>query len=152
MSETARTSLPLPTRENDSVSANRLSGRIDPGHYVCRWRPLSLVTIISSALLCGGGYWLAIGRMEAVMAYLVINVSVGLIMTLAATAWGAVIALTESARAGSLFIVFPPYMFYYAATRWRWMAQPSILFVCGISLALTAIFAAARLLEQVQAS
>lgn len=122
----------------------------DPGKYVCRWRPFSLATIVGSALVCGGGYWLATGRLEAVMAYLLVCVTLGLIMTLAATAWGSMIALTESARAGTLFIVFPPYMFYYAATRWRWMAQPAVLFVCGIMLAIVSIFAAKELLEQLR--
>lgn len=84
------------------------------------------------------------------MAYLLVCVTLGLIMTLAATAWGSMIALTESARAGALFIVFPPYMFFYAATRWRWMAQPAVLFVCGITLAIVSIFAAKELLEQLR--
>lgn len=124
------------------------TARNDPGQYVCRWRPFSLATIAGSIVVCGGGYWLAKGRIETVMAYLMVCVTLGLIMTLAATAWGGVIALAESARTGALFIVFPPYMFFYAATRWRWMAQPSVLFVCGIALAIVSIFAAAQLLEQ----
>lgn len=124
--------------------------RRDPGQFVCPWRPFSWMTILGSVLLWGGGYWLAQSRMEAVIAYLLVGVSVGLIMTLAATAWGGVIALTESPRAGTLFIVFPPYMFYYAATRWRWMAQPTVLFVNGIALTLATIAAAAQRLETLQ--
>lgn len=148
MTDLVRQSAEQIVKQNGASSPTEPTARKDPGQFVCRWRPFSLVTILGSAVVCGGGYWLAKGRLEAVMAYLVVCVTVGLIMTLAAMAWASMIALTESARAGALFIVFPPYMVYYATTRWRWMAQPTVLFVCGIAVAIVSIFAAAELLEQ----
>ena len=121
--------------------------RKDPGQFVCPWKPFSLVTILTSALLLGGGYLTAQGAETwGVVTYVLICGTVGLMFTLAATAWGATISLTESARCGAWFVIFPPYVFYYAATRWKWMSQPSVLFLCGIGLAIGAILAGNQLL------
>ncbi len=123
--------------------------RTDPGRYVCPWKPLSFVAIAGSLALLGGGYALAQGRgAEFATAYLLICVTAGLMLTLAGTAWGSTIALTESAKCGTLFVMFPPYMFYYAATRWRWMSQPSVLFLCGIGLAAASLLTGKHLLGQ----
>lgn len=121
----------------------------DPGQYVCRWTPLSLVTVAGSLALLAGGY-LAARQLSTPwgLVYVLTCVIVGLMLTLAATAWGVTIALAESPQCGTWFVLFPPYVLYYAATRWRWMAQPSILFLCGIGLAVGAILAGTPLLQR----
>jgi|GEM_PF-3822595 len=125
----------------------------DPGRYVCSFRALTAVTTFATLVLLGGGYALVRGRdTNWIFGYVLFCVIIGLMQTLAATAWGAAIAMTESGRCGSLFVLFPPYMFYYAATRWRWMAQPSILFLSGLGLALGGLYAGVRLLEGVSGS
>ncbi len=73
---------------------------------------------------------------------------VGLLFTLVAMAWGALISLTESPQCGLLFIVFPPYLFYYSITRWRWMSQPMVLFLCGLGLMAGAIVTGQWLLAE----
>jgi hypothetical protein len=124
----------------------------DPEQFVCPWKPFSLVTVVTSAGVVGGGYLAAhVGGMSWIIAYVLICVTLGLMFTLAGTAWGAAIALTESPRCGIWFVIFPPYMFYYAATRWRWMSQPAVLFLCGMGLAVGAILGGKHLLAQVGA-
>lgn len=126
--------------------------RKDPGQYVCPWRPFSLVTITASAGLLGSGYLLAQGGgLAGAMAYILVCTTAGLIFTLAATAWGAAISLTESPTCGVLFVILPPYSLYYGVTRWRWMSQPSILFLCGIGLAIGSIVAGRQLLAEINA-
>lgn len=122
----------------------------DPGQYVSKIPGLSWAILCVSLVPLAAGYVLASGRdLEGILAYMLVCTILGVMETLAATAWGAMIAATESGRAGSLFVVFPPYMFYYAATRWRWMAQPSILFLSGLGLAFGGIFAGRHLLETI---
>lgn len=134
---------------SDWIDAAPPPKRRDPGQYVCSWRPLSPVATAASLVLSGGGYWWAQGRgIEWATAYILVCVTVGLMLTLAGTAWGSMIALTESGTCGTLFVMFPPYMFYYAATRWRWMSQPTILFVCGLGLAIASMLLGSRLLGQ----
>ncbi len=119
----------------------------DPGRYVCPWKPFSGVTIAGSALLLATGFVLAQrGGLFWVITYVLFMTTVGLMFTLAATAWGAMISLTESPQCGALFVLFPPYMAYYGVTRWRWMAQPSILFLCGLGLIIGAILTGQHLL------
>jgi hypothetical protein len=110
---------------------------------------LSLVTVAGSLALLAGGY-LAARQLSTPwgLVYVLTCVIVGLMLTLAATAWGVTIALAESPQCGTWFVLFPPYVLYYAATRWRWMAQPSILFLCGIGLAVGAILAGTPLLHR----
>lgn len=123
--------------------------RSDPKQYVCPWKPFSLATILSSAALLGGGYLTAQGGgLSWTIAYILICTTVGLMFTLAATAWGAVISLTESPTCGFLFVIFPPYMFYYGLTRWRWMSQPSVLFLCGVGLMIVSILTGRQLLAK----
>ena len=126
--------------------------RRDPGRYVCPWKPLSPATILTSALLLGGGYLMVQrGGLWGAIAYILICTSVGLMFILAATAWGALISLTESPTCGFLYVIFPPYMFYYGITRWRWMSQPSIVFLCGMGLAIGSILAGRQLLAEIAA-
>lgn len=121
----------------------------DPGRYVCPWKPFSGVMIAGSALLLGAGFLLAQrGGLSWVVAYILFTTTIGLMFTLAATAWGAMISLTESPQCGALFLLFPPYMAYYGITRWRWMAQPSILFLCGLGLVIGSILTGWHLLAQ----
>lgn len=120
----------------------------DPGQYVCTIPALSWMIVVASLAPLAGGYLLVAGRdLEWILGYTVVCAIIGIMETLAATAWGAMIAMTESGRAGSLFVVLPPYMIYYAATRWRWMAQPSVLFLSGLGLAFGGIFAGRHLLD-----
>lgn len=113
----------------------------DPGRYVVPWKPFSWVTVLISMLISGGNYGLAQSdNPYAVIASLMIGTLLGLSFTLAATAWGTVICLIENPVKGLAFMVFPPYMVYYAITRWRWMSQPSVLFVCGFGVMAVALF------------
>ena len=107
------------------------------------------VTLGLSAVILVGGYLLVQHRdVWWIAAYVLLCSLSGLSLTLLATAWGAVISLTESPRCGAWFVVFPPYMFYYAATRWRWMAQPSSIFLTGAVLIAGGLLAGQHLLQQ----
>ncbi len=66
----------------------------------------------------------------------------GLTATMIAHAWGVAIVFADSPKRGLWFAMFPPYMVYYAVIRWNWMAQPTVLFLCGLALAFGAIYAA----------
>ena len=71
----------------------------DPEQFVCPWKPFSVVTVVTSAGMVGGGYLTAQnGGMPWIIAYVLICVTLGLMFTLAGTAWGAAIALAEMKR------------------------------------------------------
>jgi hypothetical protein len=139
----------MPEHQPEVLTEWVAPARKDPGQFVCRWKPLSPTIVLFSLLLVGGGYWAARpAGINGAIAYVLVCTCLGIMLTLAAMAWGATISLTESPKCGAWFVIFPPYMFYYAATRWRWMAQPTILFLCGLGLAFGGIFAGNQLLAQ----
>jgi hypothetical protein len=75
----------------------------------------------------------------------IVGTLAGVVLTLLATAWGVAIVFADDTRSGLWFVIFPPYMVVYAMRRWRWMAQPSVMFLCGLALALGSLIAVQRL-------
>lgn len=80
------------------------------------------------------GYTCATGSPLSLLAFSLVGAMTGLVMTMIAMAWGVAIAFADSAAAGLWFVLFPPYMPYFVAKRWRWMAQPTLLFLAGLAL------------------
>lgn len=78
-----------------------------------------------------------------------LGTSFGIVLTLLATAWGAAVAFADDVRRGIWFAICPPFVVYFAVVRWRWMAQPAVLFLCGLGLSLAAIYGGLGLLERV---
>lgn len=112
-----------------------------PEDYVWpRWWFHPLVMGTTLALLAGIAVLARTSLMAGTIGALA-GALVGLTATLIAHAWGVAIVFADSARRGFWFAVFPPYMVYYAVVRWQWMAQPTVLFLCGLVLAFGALFA-----------
>lgn len=112
-----------------------------PEDYVWRrWWFQPLVMGATLALLSGIAALARVSLMAGTIGALV-GALVGLTATLIAHAWGVAIVFADSSRRGFWFAVFPPYMVYYAVVRWQWMAQPTVLFLCGLVLAFGAVFA-----------
>ncbi len=112
----------------------------DPGKMVVHGRWFYPVTLLVPIIVYGTGYALAGRSTTGLLLFAVIGSLIGLMMTMIAMAWGSAIAFTDGTRAGLLFTIFPPYMPYFAATRWRWMAQPSVLFLAGLMLAVVTLW------------
>lgn len=66
----------------------------------------------------------------------------GTALTLVGMAWGSAIVFSDSPRRGIWFSLFPPYMVLYAVRNWNWMRQPTLLFLCGLTLAFGSIYGA----------
>ncbi len=114
--------------------------RSSPEDYVWpRWWFIPLTLVITAALLA---ILLAAGRISPLVGVLMALLGAlgGLTATLIAHAWAMAIVFAESSRKGVWFAAFPPYMVYYAIVRWRWMAQPTVLFLCGLILAFGTMF------------
>lgn len=121
-----------------SAPARRASG--DPASMVVRGVWFYPVTLLIPLGVFAAGYGFATQSTTGLLMFAVVGALVGLMMTMVAMAWGSAIAFTDGTRAGILFTVFPPYMPYFAVTRWRSMAQPSVLFLAGLSLAVATLW------------
>lgn len=117
----------------------------DPSAMVVRGRWFYPVTVLVPLLLFAAGYGLALQSLAGWLTFALAGSLIGVMMTMIAMAWGAAMAFTEGTRTGLLFTMFPPYMPYFAATRWRSMAQPSILFLAGLGLAAATLWTAQRM-------
>jgi len=112
----------------------------DPSSLVIRggwFYPTTLLGPIAVYLI---GYAFITDSPLTLLAFGLVGSMTGVVMTMIATAWGVAIAFADSARAGLWFTLCPPYMPYYAVTRWRWMAQPSVLFLAGLALAVATLW------------
>jgi len=122
--------------------------RVDPGSYVLRTPWFIPLTVMGTILA-----WLAIVALArlppwGVVAGVIGGALVGLMLTLVAMAWAVAIVFADDTRRGLWFVLFPPYMVVYAVQRWSWMAQPTILFLCGLVLAFGAPYAAGLSAEE----
>lgn len=70
------------------------------------------------------------------VAAVMIAAMVGLAGTLIGSGWGAAVAFAEGTKQGLWFALFPPYMIWFSLTRWSRMRQPTVVFLCGLTLAL----------------
>lgn len=102
-------------------------------------------TVLGGSVTLFLGTYVGASSPMGILAFVLVNCLTGLVMTLLATAWGAAVAFAESARSGIWFAVFPPFMVVFAARRWRWMAQPSVLFLTGLALAIVSLWETQRL-------
>jgi hypothetical protein len=124
--------------------------RTDPGAYVLAssWY---YPGVIGGCGLVFAVLYACSGSVAGLMALSLGGALLGALLTLAATAWGVVIVFADDTRSGLWFTLFPPYMVVYAVRRWQWMAQPSVLFVCGVLLAGASLWAAQRQAESLSA-
>ncbi|MDZ4685335.1 MAG: hypothetical protein SH850_09610 [Planctomycetaceae bacterium] len=116
--------------------------KVDPGSYVLRTRWFIPLTVLGTIVA-----WLAIVALAmlppwGLIAGVIGGALFGLMLTLAATAWAVAIVFADDTRRGLWFVLFPPAKVVYAVQRWSWMAQPTILFLCGLVLAFGAPYAA----------
>lgn len=116
------------------IAAPRKRG--DPGDYVLRTRWFAPVVIAFTAVVAAGMVWAVQHPPWGLVIGIVGGSLIGLMMTLTAMAWAVAIVFADDTRKGLWFVIFPPYMPVYAVQRWRWMTQPTILFLCGLVLAL----------------
>lgn len=112
----------------------------DPAKMILRGRWFYPLTLLLPIVVFAVGYGVATQSPTAPLIFALVGSLTGLMMTMVAMAWGSAIAFTDSTRSGLLFTIFPPYVPYFAATRWRWMAQPSVLFLAGLSLAVATLW------------
>lgn len=98
------------------------------------------VTLLTPVAVFALGYGLVTDSPLTLLAFGLVGSMSGVVMTMIAMAWGVAIAFTDSTRAGLCFALFPPYVPYFAATRWRWMAQPTALFLAGLALAIATLW------------
>ncbi len=124
---------------NDAPPPAR-KAKSDPATIVVCGNWFYPVTLLVPVIVFVPGYWLATESPLAMLAFALVGTLTGLVMTMIAMAWGAAVAFMDGARAGLLFTIFPPYMPYFAATRWRWMAQPTVLFLAGLTLAVATLW------------
>lgn len=124
--------------------AESLASKLDP--FVRREPWFHGAVIGGTLVLFGLLYLLAFPPWGAVVLAIVGSL-LGLALTLISMAWGTAIAFTEGAWPGTWFVMFPPYMAWYAARRWRWMAQPTTVFLCGIGLATASLWVSLLLLQ-----
>jgi MFS family permease len=92
------------------------------------------------ALVFGVLYALA-NSIAGLLALSLVGTLTGMVLTMIAMAWAVAIVFADDVKSGLWFVLFPPYMPLYAARRWRWMAQPSVMFLCGLALAAAASIA-----------
>jgi hypothetical protein len=109
--------------------------RTQPDAYVLRAAWFIPFTITVTALIAAA-MWFSIPHPPWGLIGVIGGSLLGLMMTLAAMAWAVAIVFADDTRKGLWFVLFPPYMVVYAVRRWSWMAQPAVLFLCGLVLAL----------------
>jgi|GEM_PF-2308873 len=106
---------------------------IDPGRYVLRWR-WYYPTLFGGTAGLFATLRVVANSFPGLLVMVIVGTLIGLVMTLAAMAWAVAIVFADDTRRGLWFVIFPPYMPVYAARRWQWMAQPTVLFLCGLAL------------------
>ena len=131
-------------RSVDSPAALTLADKLDP--FVRPQRLFHTAVIGTTLVLFGMLYAFAFPPWGAIV-LAVVGSLLGLALTLISMAWGTAVAFTEGAWQGSWFVIFPPYMAWYAARRWRWMAQPTTVFLCGVGLAAASLWVSLQLLQ-----
>jgi hypothetical protein len=112
----------------------------DPSAMVVRGGWFYPATLLGPLAVFAAGYAFITDSPLTLLAFGLVGSMTGVVMTMIAMAWGVAIAFTDSTAAGLWFVLFPPYMPYFAATRWRWMAQPSVLFLTGLALAVATLW------------
>lgn len=127
-----------------SPVAKSLAEKLDP--FVRPQHGFHVLVIGVTLAVFGVLYALAIPPWGALVLAIVGSL-LGLALTLVSMAWGTAVAFTEGAWQGSWFALFPPYMAWYAARRWRWMAQPTTVFLCGVGLAAASLWVSMLLLQ-----
>jgi hypothetical protein len=118
--------------------------RPDPGQYVLR-SPWYYPVLLGGAGLLYGLLVVFAQGVAGILSLAIIGTLAGVVLTLVAMAWGVAIVFAEDTRKGLWFVIFPPYMAVYAALRWKWMAQPSVMFLCGLALAGASLWTTQRL-------
>jgi len=118
----------------DDEAAPAAPRRGDPAMMAVQGSWYYPVTVLVPAAVFVMGYLFSTGSPMALLAFSLVGAMTGLVMTMIAMAWGVAIAFSDSAAAGLWFVLFPPYMPYFVAKRWRWMAQPTVLFLAGLML------------------
>jgi lysylphosphatidylglycerol synthetase-like protein (DUF2156 family) len=107
-----------------------------PSDYVLRTPWFVPVTLLGTAVLAAAMIVVVQRPPWGLLIGILGGSLIGLLMTLAAMAWAVAIVFADNARSGLWFVLFPPYMMVYAVRRWEWMAQPTVLFLCGVILAI----------------
>lgn len=114
-----------------------------PRQYVLH-QPWYYPGVIGGSVLLFGLLFACSGNVWGLIALALVGTVTGVVMTLVATAWGVAIVFADNTRSGLWFVLFPPYMAVYAVRRWQWMAQPTVLFFCGVALAVASLWTAQR--------
>jgi hypothetical protein len=117
---------------------------INPEQYVLAGRWYFPTVVGGTVALFGGLYSLG-GSFPGLLALVIVGILAGLIMTMIAMAWAVAIVFADDTRRGLWFVLFPPYAPVYAALRWKWMAQPTVLFLCGMGLVIATVWATQHL-------
>lgn len=112
----------------------------DPGQYVLHW-PWYYPALFGGCALVFGVLYAASGSIRGLLLFSIGGSLVGLVLTMIAMAWAIAIVFADDTRSGLWFVLFPPYAPLYAARRWQWMAQPTVMFLCGLALAAASILA-----------
>lgn len=116
---------------------------LHPAQYVLH-QPWYYPGVIGGSALLFGLLFACSGSVWGLITLALVGTLTGVVMTLVATAWGVVIVFADNTRSGLWFVLFPPYMAVYAVRRWQWMAQPTVLFLCGVALAVASLWSAQR--------
>jgi hypothetical protein len=131
-------------------NASAPASKADPGQYVLRW-PWYYPVLYGGSAAVFGALYAASGSVAGLMLFAIGGSLAGLVLTLIAMAWAVAIVFADDARSGLWFVLFPPYMPFYAVRRWRWMAQPTAMFVCGLALIAASIWMTDRLAKKMAA-
>jgi len=121
-----------------------------PDDYVCRNRWLTWLVCGSSLALFGGLFLFARTSLSGIVTLAVIGTFAGAALTLVGMGWASVIALADDTKRGLLFVLLPPYMPWYAVTRWKWMAQPTLIFLTGALFVGASIWTSLELLAALE--
>ena len=122
------------------ASAAAPPSKPNPARYVLHWRWFYPALFGGCALLFGVLHAMA-NSVAGLLAFSLIGSLTGLVLTMIAMAWAVAIVFADDTKSGLWFVLFPPYMPFYAARRWQWMAQPSVMFLCGLALAAASLIA-----------
>jgi hypothetical protein len=122
----------------------------DPGQYVLRW-PWYYPTLIGGCGLLFAALYAASSGVAGLLLFALGGSLGGLVLTLMAMAWAVAIVFADDVRSGLWFVLFPPYMPVYAVRRWKWMAQPTAMFLCGLALIAASLWMTQRLAKSVAA-
>lgn len=134
-----------------SVEGGTVSRRNRPEDHLVRWRwfeaAVAAGTLLTFGLLC------AVSRVSGGLAPLWwgLGTLLGMAITFVGMSWGAVVALLDDAKRGLLYAVFPPYLVYLTIVRWRLLRQPTIVFLCGLGLAIVCLLQLLALVERLEA-